>query len=658
LKSGLYAKSPSTPEVAQALKKRVPRLGALGRDISRFWGILARHVRDRRSFERALTFGWRVYREEGAGGVVQTLRASIRRVDSLHRQYQRWIALYDTITNDDLAAMRRHVATFATRPLISVVMPVYNTPQNLLYEAIESVRAQVYENWELCIADDSSTNPHVRRILDEYVRKEPRIKVVHRQINGHISRASNDALALASGDWVALLDHDDLLRPHSLYCVADAINRNPEALLFYSDEDKIDEYGRSDPYFKCDWNEGLFYGHNMFSHLGVYKRSLLNEVGGFRAGLEGAQDYDLVLRCIERVERQAIIHIPRILYHWRINLGSTASSPGEKNYAIVAAERALNEYFTRRGIAAQVEEMPARGMTRARFAVPEPTPFVSIIIPTRNGRKLLETCIGSIRERTSYPNFEIVIVDHRSDDGDTLAYLNEIETSGTARILKYDNEFNFSAINNFAVRHSSGDFICLLNNDTEVIAEDWLTEMVGCALQPGVGVVGAMLRYPNDTIQHAGVVLGLTGVAGHVYAGQPANYPGMMCRAHLSQEMTAITAACCLVRRSIYEEVGGLDEENLKIAYNDVDLCLRVREAGYRNYWTPHAVLYHHESMTRGYETTPEKQERFLREQAYMKKRWLHWIANDPAFSPNLSLDRNDVALAFPPRLESPWVEA
>ncbi|MGE3064312.1 MAG: glycosyltransferase [Hyphomicrobiaceae bacterium] len=599
-----------------------------------------------------------------AGGLVaaQGLRGLAQRLhqlegsDSAEYRYENWVALYDTIGPDDIAAMRRQIAALTRRPMISIVMPVFNAPARLLREAIESVRAQVYEAWELCIANDASTHRDVRALLDDYARRDARIKVVHRAQRGHIARASNSALALASGDWIAFLDHDDLLPPHALFCVADTIAARPDVRLIYSDEDKITEEGRRyDPYFKPDWNETLILGQNYACHFCAIQSALVRAEGGFRSGFDGAQDYDLILRCSERVALEQIVHIPHVLYHWRSAAGSTAAGVQVKDYALDAAARAVSEHIARRGLNSDVTPVPATGALRISFRIPDPSPRVTIIVPTHNGLDVLKPCIESIRSLTTYPAYDILVVDHRSDDPAALDYLREIATSGVARVIQADGSFNFSAMMNAAVRACSAEFVCLLNNDTTVKSGGWLSEMVGLALQPRVGVVGAMLLYPDDTIQHGGVIVGKGGVAGHVFVGAPADAIGQMGRLRLAQDMSAVTAACCLVRRSIYEQVGGMDEEALKVAFNDIDFCLKVRAAGYRNAWTPHAVLYHHESRTRGYEDTPAKRARFESEVNVMRARWPAAIAADPAYNRNLSLGDGDFAPAFPPRVDKPW---
>ncbi|PVX82289.1 GT2 family glycosyltransferase [Paraburkholderia unamae] len=601
----------------------------------------------------ALRKAYGVYRREGLAGVRQRIKllGTTGPGAGIQGDYTEWVRRYDQVDDAMRQAIRKRIASFGKSPLISVVMPVYNPKPEWLSEAIESVRNQLYPNWELCIADDVSPDPAIRPLLERYAREDKRIKVVFREKNGHISAASNSALGVATGEWVALLDHDDLLPEYALYCVADAINDNPAAQLIYSDEDKMDESGRRhDPYFKCAWNPDLFYSHNMFSHLGVYKKSLLDEVGGFRVGLEGSQDYDLALRCIERVDVSAIHHIPRVLYHWRVHAESTASGADAKPYAAVAGERALNEHFQRTNVAGVIE-YTGLGY-RARYELPSAVPLVSLIIPTRNGLHLIRQCIESIVEKTSYENYEIIVVDNGSDDPATLRYFDSLKDDSRIRILRDDRPFNYSALNNAAVEVANGEFIGLINNDIEVISPDWLSEMVGIALQPGVGAVGAKLWYPNDTLQHGGVVLGVLGVAGHAHKNAPRGYPGYFCRASLISSFSAVTAACLIVRKSIYNEVAGLNETDLTVAFNDIDFCIRVLEAGYRNVWTPYAELYHHESATRGFEDNPVKQARFMGEIEYMLGRWGKLLKNDPAYSPNLTLEYDDFGLAWPPRVK------
>ena len=592
-----------------------------------------------------------VFKREGWNGLKRRLGDHYSdRAFSDRNDYSEWIRRYDTLTDEALATMRAHAASYSHKPLISVVMPTYNSKPEWLIEAIESVRKQIYSHWELCIADDASSDKTIRPILERYVQKDPRIKVVYREQNGHISAASNSALGLATGEWVALLDHDDLLAEHALFWVVDAINRNPAARLIYSDEDKIDDAGkRFAPYFKCDWNVDLFYSHNLIAHLGVYRANLLREIGGFRQGFEGSQDYDLVLRCVERIAPKQIHHISRVLYHWRMHAESAAQSMAAKPYAVLAGERALNEHFQRQTVKA-VSKSIGHGY-RVRYALPDMLPLVSLIIPTRNGLRLLRRCVESILKKTTYHNYEILIVDNESDDPATLQYFKELQSESRIRVIRVDRPFNYSALNNEAVKLARGELVGLLNNDIEVISKDWLSEMVSHALRPGVGAVGARLWYPNNTLQHGGVILGIGGVGGHSHKHLARHQNGYFSRAHLIQSCCAVTAACLVIRKEIFEAVGGFNEK-LQIAFNDIDFCLRVRESGYRNIWTPYAELYHHESATRGFEDTSDKEARFSKEAEYMKKHWDSLLLNDPAYSPNLTLDNEDFSLAWPPRVD------
>jgi GT2 family glycosyltransferase len=556
--------------------------------------------------------------------------------------YDRWLQLYES----SAPALRPGAGL-----LISVVLPTYNTPEVWLRHCLDSVLAQSYPHWELCVADDASTEPQVRAVLEEYIARDPRIRVTWRERNGHISAASNSALALARGDYVALLDHDDELHPAAVATVVDALRDHPQWQFVYSDEDKIDAAGhRYDPYFKPDWNPDLLYGQNCVSHLGVYARALLNAVGGFRSGLEGSQDWDLALRCSEQLAPGQIGHIPSVLYHWRAIAGSTAQGVDQKGYAHEAGRRALQEHFARRGEAATVMDIDGMpGAFRVRHPLPEIPPHVSIIVPTRDRLDLLRRCVDSILQRSTYPNYEVVIVDNQSVEQETLAYLASFDADSRVRVRHHDEPFNYSRINNAAVEACPEGLICLLNNDIEVITPDWLEELVSHALRPHVGAVGAMLYYPNDTIQHAGVVIGVHGVAGHPYSGMPRGHTGQMARTRLTQTMSAVTAACLMVRREVFRQVGGLDT-SLQVAFNDIDFCLRLRQAGYANVWTPFAELYHHESASRGQDTTPQKRARFAQEVALMRQRWGAQLEYDPAYNPNLTLAGEPFTLAFPPR--------
>ena len=465
-------------------------------------------------------------------------------------------------------------------------------------------------------------------------------------MNGHISAATNSAFALANGEWIALLDHDDLLPEHALAEMALAIDRNPDAQLLYSDEDKIDERGRSQPHFKPDFSLDLLRSMNYFNHLTVHRAENIRAVGGWREGFEGSQDYDLNLRIVERIPPSTICHIPKILYHWRMAPGSTAASPSEKSYAFANGMKALRDHVERCALSGAAEPLPEAPYYRLRYSVPQPPPLVSVIIPTRDAVDLLELGIGSILEKTTYPDYEILIVDNRSQMRETVQFFKDITTTHTnVRVLAYDEAFNFSAINNFAVSHARGSVLVLLNNDIEVITPDWLDEMVGHAMRPEVGCVGAKLLYPGGSVQHGGVILGIGGVAGHAHKYFPPDADGYISRLKVQQNLSAVTAACLAVRKDVYLQVGGLEEENLRVAFNDVDFCLRVRAAGYLNVFTPFARLYHHESISRGLDNTPEKMERFNREVVYMRSRWGPLLDADPYYSPNLTLHTEDFAL-------------
>ncbi len=567
--------------------------------------------------------------------------------------YTRWVQQYDTPDLQQKKCEARKATQLAWQPTFSIIVPVYNTDENWLVKCIESALAQTYENWELCIADDASSKSHVRKVLQKYVDLDKRIKTVFRETNGHISMASNSALELAKGDYVVLLDHDDELPSCALYEVAVALNENKSLKLIYSDEDKIDLEGRRfEPYFKPDWNYELFLSQNYVSHLGIYQRELVKSVGGFRKGFEGSQDYDLALRCIERLEPHEIGHIAKVLYHWRAIPGSTALGIQEKNYATLAALDALGDHLKRIDAKALVNSLQGiGGAYHVQYALQE-RPLVSIIIPTKDKVEVLERAMVSILEVSTYDNYEIIVIDNQSSEPATANYLEKISKHAAIRVMQYDKPFNYSAINNYAVSQASGSMLLFLNNDVEVITPGWIEEMLSIALQKGVAAVGTMLYFPDNTIQHAGIILGFNGVAVNAYAQEPRGYKGQIGRARLRQTMSAVTGACLMVRQSIFHQVGGMNED-LAVAFNDVDLCLRFVKAGYRNVWTPFAELFHHESLSRGNDDTPEKRRRFLGEVDYMREHWGQILENDSAYNPNLALSGNPFSLAFPPRISS-----
>ncbi len=565
--------------------------------------------------------------------------------------YARWIAQHDTITAVRQREILAEIAHWQACPVISVAMPAYNPPVHFLRPAIDSVLAQIYPHWELCIADDASTDPKVREVLSEYSQRDARIHVVYRLQNGHIVEASNSALGIATGDFVALLDHDDLLPADALFEVAKAIRNHPDAGVIYSDEDKLTEDGkRFGPYFKPDYNYELLLGQNMISHLGVYRRTLLQDVGGFKAGMEGSQDHDLVLRCIERLEPTQVIHVPKVLYHWRVHGGSAAATIDNKPYALTAGIRAVNEHLDRTCPGATARLDPEINVYRVQFPLPNPVPKVSIILPTHNASERVRVCLSSLFQQTRYPAFEVIVVDNGSDEPALLDYLDSLARAGKITVLRDDGPFNYAALVNRGVAQSAGEFVLLLNSDIEITEPGWLEEMMSVAARPGVGAVGARLWYPDRTLQHGGVIVGLGGVAGHAHRGLPFGNPGYFGRAMLLQSMSAVTGACLLIRRSIYVEVGGLDENNLPLAFNDIDFCLKIARAGYRNVWTPHAQLVTHEPATRGTDFAPEKATRFPAEIRFMQQKWRKELLNDPAFNINLSLYNPHFVLGDAPR--------
>jgi glycosyltransferase involved in cell wall biosynthesis len=550
------------------------------------------------------------------------------------KSYSRWIKKYDQFTPKIRRDMKKKVAALNRKPLLSVIMPVYNTNPKWLIQAIESVRNQIYPHWELCIADDCSTDQRIRGILEKYARMDPRLKVIFRDTNGHIASASNSALALAKGDFIALFDHDDKLPEHALYWVAETINRNPEARLLYSDWDTLDENGvRLPGYFKPDFNYELFLAQNCVSQLGVYFRELVCELGGFRKGYEGSQDWDLALRVVAAIPRNQIVHIPRILYHWRQHSQSVSKASSEKCWE--AGRRAVKDHLQSVG-GGSVEAAPGcSGFHRIKFPLPTALPLVSFIICTRDRVELLRKAIDSIHSVSTYTNYEIVIVDNGSRDSEAVAYLASLAKRPGVRVIRDESPFNFSRLSNTGVAQSRGEVVCLLNNDIEVITPDWIEEMLSFAIKPDVGAVGARLWYPDGKLQHGGVIIGIGGVAGHFHLRLPKGNKGYFGRAALQQELSAVTGACLMVRRGVFQEVGGLDEK-LEVAFNDIDFCLRLRAAGYRNIWTPFAELMHHESASRGYEDNPEKIARYQREMDFMRMRWGKTLEQDPFHNPNL----------------------
>jgi O-antigen biosynthesis protein len=561
--------------------------------------------------------------------------------------YQRWLEAYETSERISGTTAR------LDGPTISVVMPVCDPPVDFLLQAINSVVSQSYPCWQLCIADDASHDPEVRHVLMA-ATKDPRIRVIFRGERGHISAASNTALAEATGDFVCFLDHDDLLARDALSIVADTLVRNPSLGMVYSDEDKIDEKGvRFDPHFKPDWNLDLLLSQNYLCHLMVIRRALVDDIGGFTRGLEGSQDHDLALRVGEILRPGQIWHIRRVLYHWRAAPGSTALGTEAKPYTVEATRKTLQAYHDRAEDGAVVRTQP-NGWRTTR-PLPAQAPLISVIVPTRDRLGLLRRCIDGLLRGTRYPSLEIIVVDNGSQEPRCLEYLDQLRRSGDAVVLDGAGDFNFSDLNNQAVEVARGQLLCFLNNDVEPLAPDWLEEMASHALRPEIGVVGAKLLYPDRRVQHGGIVLCGDNVARHLHVGLDETAHGYWGRAAAVQSLAAVTGACMVVRREVYDTIDGFDEA-WPVNFGDIDFCLRAGAAGYRTLWTPHAVLLHHESASRGTFFTKAKQIEYEASRRAMVSRWGPVLTSDRHYNPNLSIDVEDEPfdLAFPPR-ELTW---
>jgi O-antigen biosynthesis protein len=579
-----------------------------------------------------------------------------RELEGRKRSYARWVAEYDTLTDADIDAMRGLDRALTYRPLVSVVMPVFNSTEGFLREAIESMRAQVYENWELCIADDGSSMPRVRQVLDEYEERDKRIRVVYRSERGGISAASNSGLELAKGELVGFLDHDDVLRPHALLLVVHAFGEAPDASYVYSDEDKIDEAGRRfSHYFKPDWNPTLLLSQNYLCHFSVVRTDLVRRVGGFRSEFDGSQDWDLALRISEVAPPNGIVHVPHVLYHWRAVPGSAAAGIEAKPYAIDAARRATEDHLRRIGRSGYIA--PVGDHQSVRFFVPPPRPVVTAIVPSTGRRDLLEPCLSGLLDRTDYDELEIIVAvsETAADDDSTRRILERAAGDPRVRIMRYPpRPFNHPWTVNRAAASARGDLLLMLNDDTRVIRDDWLEIMVGHALQDHVGAVGGLLLYPDDTVQHAGMLVGARGVAEHLYAGRSADVSGYANRARVPQDLSVVAGTCVLVRREAFDELHGLDE-SFPVCYADIDFCLRLRQLGWRVVYVPDAALYHLESASFGSHQDGREDEH-RRDDERMRQRWGHVLLDDPMHSPNLELNAASPGeLAFPPRVSYPW---
>lgn len=571
---------------------------------------------------------------------------------NLHN-YHEWAVAYQKALSAAVAA--RRTALLGSAPLVSILCPVFRPRPADFAAAVESVLAQTYVNWELIIVDDASESEPLTRQLQAFKTADPRLRVSTSAQNGGISDATNKALAQARGDYVAFFDHDDLLVPEAIEVMMEAAIRTGAKIL-YSDEDKVDNAGRfSEPHFKTDWNYRLLLEQNYVCHLLLVKRSHLISVGPLRSEYDGAQDHDLILRLAEITPEAEIHHVPEILYHWRKTECSTAAASGNKTYAAPAGQRAVTAHLTRRSLPAEVRQNGGRTFYDVRWTHRN-APRVTIIIPYREQIDMTRRCLGALHAVTDYMNYDIILVDNWSVSSASYDFRVEAEALPGVRVLRIEEPFNYSRINNLAVAHTSSEFLLFLNND--VIAEDplWLRAMVNEALADSrVAVVGSKLFYPNRTIQHAGVVLGVGGVADHTHRGLDADEPGYMGRAICAQEMSAVTAACMLCRRPVFEAVGGFDEQDLKVAFNDVDLCLKIRAAGYRVIWTPRAVLVHHESLSRGSDDRAGQQARFFHENKVMKDRWSSVLSNDGFYNPHFSRTSGILRDLADPMPVAPW---
>lgn len=544
------------------------------------------------------------------------------------------------ITKDKRKILTNLQKNFPDKPLISIVIPVYNPPIDFFKKALDSVIKQIYTNWEICIADDCSTDEEVKEVIEEYKKKYSNIKVVYRTENGHISKASNSAIELAEGEFTLLLDQDDELKENALFEIVKLINQKPNADLIYSDEDKIDENNvHSAPHFKPDWSPDSLLSRNYICHVSVFKTSQLKEIGGFRVGFEGSQDHDLLLRYTEKYTN--IYHIPEILYHWRIHEYSVASTEGAKPYAYRAAQTAITEALERRGYKANIGFLDGFVGYTVRLEIKKPNELVSIIIPTKDKQKYLEQCIDSIVNVSEYRNFEIILIDNNSSEKGFFKLIEKYKNQKNFNFIyvRDENAFNFSRLMNIGRKYANGEYILLLNNDTQVISPDWMNAMIEHAQRPEIGVVGCKLLFDNDTVQHAGVVIGLGGVASHAFLGDYVDEPGYFHYKKLLNNYSALTAACILMRTTVYDEVNGFNEEFV-VEYNDVDFCLKVLEKGYRNLYVPHVSLYHYESISRGHpHATSEGYKRHVKEVNLFRKKWMKYVDHDPCYNPNLTRD-------------------
>ena len=587
-------------------------------------------------FQKTLRY-WKNY------GLKNTIKKVCQKLSGQrdYGNYEDFLKKYG-VKEEELARQRQEV--FENGPCFSIAVPLYQTKEKYLREMIESVQAQTYTNWELCLADGSGREHSLQPVVGEYIAKDKRIKYCLLDSNEGIAGNTNEALKMADGDFVVLTDHDDLLSPEALYQCAKAVQKEPQTDVIYSDEDKVDMSGKKffEPHFKSDYNIDLLCTMNYICHLFVVRKDVMERAGLFESCYDGAQDHDFILRCTEKAEH--IVHIPKVLYHWRCHAQSTSENPESKLYAFENGCKAVKAHYDRIGIPAEVEQGPFYGMYRTHYLWKE-QPLVSILIPNKDHVTDLKKCMDSIEEKSTYRNFEFIIVENNSTEEETFAYYKEIEKRDNVRVLYYKEDFNYSRINNFGAKEANGEYVLLLNNDTEMIEPDSIKEMLDVCMRPDVGIVGAKLIFEDNTIQHAGVIIGFGGVAGHAFIGQDRDDNGYFSRIISVQDLSAVTAACLMVRRSVFDEVEGLNEE-FKVAFNDIDFCLKVRKAGYLVVYNPYAQFYHYESKSRGQEDSADKVARFQQEIGLFGERWGELLEHgDPYYNPNLTLDKADFSL-------------
>lgn len=542
----------------------------------------------------------------------------------------------------ELEKQRKH--TFQKNPVFSVVVPAYKTPVLFLEQMIDSVRSQTYPHWELCIANASPEDREMAAVLERYMKLDSRIRLKNLDENLGIAENTNEAFSMASGEFVGLLDHDDLLAPQALYRMAEAFNKNNAYDVFYTDEDKVttDLSEHFQPHFKPDFNLDLLRSNNYITHFFVVRTVLVKKVGGFRREYDGAQDYDFIFRCVEQAKE--ICHIPEVLYHWRTHKASTADNPASKMYAFDAGKRAIEGNLARNGVKGVVSHTKDLGFYQVEYPV-KGNPLISILIPNKDQKDSLKKCLDSVFKKSTYTNYEIIIIENNSVEDETFAYYKELEKKSNVKIVTWKGQFNYSAINNFGEKEAKGDYLLFLNNDVEVINPHWMEEMLGNCQRKEVGIVGAKLYYPDDTIQHAGTIIGIGGIAGHAFLNMPRSRTGYLHKASIQMDLSAVTAACMMMKKEVFDTLGGF-EEKLTVAFNDVDLCLRTVQAGYLVVYNPRVELYHYESKSRGSEDSEEKVRRFQGEIEFMRTRWISILKNgDPNYNKNLTLSKWNYSL-------------